>query len=419
MVQNINWSTRGHFGCPSIPNNNVVKESKQPGAHGDSDSSEPKHFAYIDAVRGAAFLGVLTLHVAVCIGEFTGRNALCLGKYGVQLFFLASAITLCYSMSARQKIDGFPVVNFYLRRLFRIAPMFWLALFFYGLFPYVPPPDWTPALFRSHPGYYIFTLLFIHGWHPNTFESVIPGGWSIAVEMTFYIIFPALFVWINSVKKAAVWVLLSFVFMVLMVHRGLPYLVVHCYRGLDPDRVNFFVRYWFPSQFPVFLIGFLAYQLLRQGFVIREMKRRSRAITLFAGCFLILVYFSLFRNRTGFSVIELYLVVSALAGMIIAVSAGALTWLINPLICALGKISYSCYLVHFIALGLATRLLGLHFSQSLILPDAGQSMLNFVLFVKLFMLTLVLTILIATLTYFIIERPGIAAGRIVIRGVSV
>jgi peptidoglycan/LPS O-acetylase OafA/YrhL len=29
-------------------------------------------------------------------------------------------------------------------------------------------------------------------WHPNSINSVVPGSWSIAAEMTFYLVFPAL-----------------------------------------------------------------------------------------------------------------------------------------------------------------------------------------------------------------------------------
>ena len=34
------------------------------------------------------------------------------------------------------------------------------------------------------------TAFFLHGLHPEAINSVIPGGWSIAVEMTFYLFFP-------------------------------------------------------------------------------------------------------------------------------------------------------------------------------------------------------------------------------------
>src|SRR5579862_5415597 len=178
------------------------------------NKQEPNNFAYIDAVRGLAFLAVLIVHAALSVGQFYGRSILAKGGYGVQLFFLASAITLCFSMAARQRIDAHPVIYFYVRRLFRIAPLFWLAILFYSLFPGVMPAfwlsQWAPDGVR--PSYFALTACFLHGWHPYTFNSIVPGGWSIAVEMTFYAIFPFLYRFLSlSFKNTTVVVLTAFV----------------------------------------------------------------------------------------------------------------------------------------------------------------------------------------------------------------
>lgn len=183
--------------------------------------SEPGHFAYIDAVRGLAFLAVLTVHTALTVGHFFSQNILIKAGYGVQLFFLASAITLCHSMSARKKVDAFPIFFFYLRRLFRIAPLFWAAIVFYWTFPHIMPTfwlsQWAPA--GVHPSYFVLTTLFLHGWHPYTFTSIVPGGWSIAVEMTFYILFPLIFYFLGlSLKRTVVAVLSGILYVNLLGH---------------------------------------------------------------------------------------------------------------------------------------------------------------------------------------------------------
>jgi peptidoglycan/LPS O-acetylase OafA/YrhL len=46
------------------------------------------------------------------------------GARGVQLFFVASAMTLCMSWHSRN--DG--ALPFYIRRFFRIAPMYYLSI---------------------------------------------------------------------------------------------------------------------------------------------------------------------------------------------------------------------------------------------------------------------------------------------------
>src|ERR1700722_18847017 len=108
------------------------------------------------------------------------------GARGVQLFFVVSALTLMLSWHARD--DG--VGAFYIRRVFRIAPMFWLAIVLYlalaGVsFRYNGPQalTWSNVLASA---------AFLHGFHPETIDGIVPGGWTIANEMTFYILFPLL-----------------------------------------------------------------------------------------------------------------------------------------------------------------------------------------------------------------------------------
>ncbi len=100
------------------------------------------HFGYIDALRGYAILLVIAVHtsqVAVDLGHIS-RTLLDQGARGVQLFFVTSALTLMMSRASRN--EG--VWQFYARRFFRIALMFWLAIAYFvwidGLAPRNPEP---------------------------------------------------------------------------------------------------------------------------------------------------------------------------------------------------------------------------------------------------------------------------------------
>jgi peptidoglycan/LPS O-acetylase OafA/YrhL len=80
--------------------------------------------SYIDALRGSAILGGRVVH---CGGQVPSMMpATAWGARGAQLFFVMSALTLMASWSRSN--DG--AAPFHVRRLFRIAPMFWLALIF-------------------------------------------------------------------------------------------------------------------------------------------------------------------------------------------------------------------------------------------------------------------------------------------------
>jgi peptidoglycan/LPS O-acetylase OafA/YrhL len=56
----------------------------------------------------------------------------------------------------------------------------------------------------------VATALFVHGFHPQSINSVAPGGWSIAIEMTFYAVFPLLARFITSWQTAVAGLFLSF-----------------------------------------------------------------------------------------------------------------------------------------------------------------------------------------------------------------
>jgi peptidoglycan/LPS O-acetylase OafA/YrhL len=378
---------------------------------GNSKRSGPAHFAYIDAVRGIAFLGVMTVHAAMSVGQFPARNLFTQAGYGVQLFFLASAITLSFSMSARRSIDRYPTLYFYLRRLFRIAPLFWAAMAFYWIFPRVMPSFWLSEWAPSgvHPLYFVLTALFLHGWHPYAFNSIVPGGWSIAVEMNFYLLFPLLYrLLAKSLRRSAVAVVVS-ILCVGLLDRYLPWLHQYVYSSIAATPWDFYTNFWLPSQLPVFLIGFLACHLIREDAITRLVQVRSWAAwPVFFCCMAILA--AGVGRETRFMRGSL-IVVMALAAFVLVLARGSLKWIVNPAICYLGKISYSCYLVHFAAMGLTLKLLGIHLTANSTLVDTGHTLGNCRLFLEIVAITLTLTALIATATLHLIENPGIALGK--------
>jgi peptidoglycan/LPS O-acetylase OafA/YrhL len=94
-------------------------------------STDIRHLDYIDALRGYAILAVIALHSATLIPslEWPFHLLAAQGARGVQLFFVVSALTLTLSWHSRAEGAG----AFYVRRVFRIVPMFWVAIAFYVL----------------------------------------------------------------------------------------------------------------------------------------------------------------------------------------------------------------------------------------------------------------------------------------------
>lgn len=169
--------------------------------------SHPARLRTFDFLRGLAMLGVIVVHTS---GSFPSQiNAIDflagLGRFGVQLFYFISALTMCYMWKQREGENN-PVKNFYIRRFFRIAPLFWIAIPVYLLINGYEKNYWAPEGINN---LQIFlTATFLHGFWPNSINSVVPGGWSIAVEMTFYALFPF---FILNIKRRSVYLLLAFI----------------------------------------------------------------------------------------------------------------------------------------------------------------------------------------------------------------
>ena len=379
--------------------------------------SDPKHLNYIDAVRGYAFLGVLMVHTALAVGPFPGRDVFLFSGYGVQLFFLASAITLCHSMSSRKSFDRHPVAYFYLRRIFRIAPLFWTAIVFYWTFPTVIPPSWLSSFapFGVHPSYFAMTAFFLNGWHPYTFNSIVPGGWSIAVEMTFYAVFPLCFHFLNSLRKSAIALLFAFVWTD-QVFSHPHWLRTHLYPGVPDFVFYFFQAHWFPSQIVVFLIGIFSYHFLNHPLVFVLTNDRFWSVSLLCSCLFILLTLRPYPENPAF--VSLYLLyIAALAGLIVSISGKGLRFFANRAICYTGRISYSCYLVHFAALGMTFKLFGGHHTAEPFF-DTQFPLSNLLLFAKLAATAFILTVLVSTITLHFFENAGIALGRRMIQRIT-
>lgn len=345
-------------------------------------------YAYIDALRGYAIFGVILVHASEMVPglERPLQRFASQGARGVQLFFVASALTLMISWHVRK--DG--AIPFFVRRFFRIAPMFWLAIIFFTLVSGFAPRYWAPNGI-GWPQVFL-TAAFLHGWHPATINSVVPGGWSIADEMTFYLIFPALVFLLRSWWSTGLALLFS-----IALTRVLNPLEVSWFSD-QPSYLNEGFRYfWFPNQLFVFLVGMLVFHLSREIGALPKATLESGAAV---SAFLILL--------APFILVPYpHLVYSLLFGALtLCLSQGAGRWLICLPIRWLGKISFSGYLWHFAILALLPAL----YQRTGINLVTGNPTHSWAYFLAFFATLLGLTVALSALTYRYIEKSGIAIG---------
>lgn len=293
-----------------------------------------KKFAYVDALRGVAILLVIFTH----FGQWVPKDSLFfavapLGKYGVQLFFVMSAFTLCHSLNRMPKFDKYSYASFMARRWFRIAPMYYLAIPLYFIISVMFWNQTDPVGFTPIGDYTIshvlFHLFLVHGWVPSCFNYVVPGGWSIGCEFIFYSIFPFLFLWAR--RKATVLLYLCVVaFLVVAV---MVFMRLHFGR-IGAVGVSFYIYCSIFNQLPCFCMGIL-YFLYSQRFVFN----RAFALVMIAGAML-LTYLD--DTKLGMALTP------GIAGVL---SVGLALILekqkIPSLLCKIGQYSFSMYIFHF------------------------------------------------------------------------
>lgn len=99
----------------------------------------------------------------------------------VDIFFVVSGYLIGRSLIEEHKRSGkIRFLSFYQKRFFRIVPLFWIALLFYGSFA------WKGDLHSL-----LANFLFVENLIPSA-TKIVPVGWSLAVEVQFYMLAPVL-----------------------------------------------------------------------------------------------------------------------------------------------------------------------------------------------------------------------------------
>ncbi len=153
------------------------------------DSNAPR-LAFVDALRGLAAVYVVIYHTV-----YIPQPALNVphwaflvvtgGHSAVTLFFIVSAFSLCYTMKSRMNVPG-AIVDFYVRRFFRIAPLFYVLICLYSVLRYWSFGGGFYGLWEVAKNV-SFVFVFFPG------SGIVWAAWTVGVEMPFYLIFPLLF----------------------------------------------------------------------------------------------------------------------------------------------------------------------------------------------------------------------------------
>jgi peptidoglycan/LPS O-acetylase OafA/YrhL len=395
------------------PRRLVVKEGVQfptepprpPPATENRAVKGPRHYQFLDALRGIAVLGVVAVHTVQNFHAPIIEPGVALGTYGVALFYLVSAFSLCLSLDVRTRNERRPLVNYAIRRFFRIAPLFYLAVAIYLIKPFVLPADAAPVIldpitWPTKAWHVVATLLFLNGWHYQAINLVVPGGWSVAVETNFYLLLPFLFRYSTSRRRALAFFAGSLVAAV--VCRKLLYLLVGPHVPTTQARAfGVFAALWLPSQLPVFALGIVMFRSVdRQAIGRGGDTRRLTPLFVALGLSAAFAWLAPQGARRWISDYVQASLVFLFGSMILAYRPYRL--FVNRATIFLGRVSYSVYLLHFVALHLVLWAVRAFYEPSFHARPP---------FLVAFPCVLALAAAMSTVTFQLVEMPGQNLGR--------
>ncbi len=298
--------------------------------------------------------GLRAISVLLVVAAHCGFDAVPGGLGVTTFFFLSGFLITTLMLQERARTGHVNVVQFYLRRMFRLYPPLICTLALaYGL-TYLHMNDgglsWKGL--AAQLGY----LSNYYHLYFDIQETTVPGGtgilWSLAVEEHFYLIYPFLFLGLTAAQlrdKTTVWVLLAICLLVLawrlVITHFMPSEVSRIYYATDTrvDAILFGCAFAFGVR-----------QHTRVG-----SEPPALGVTHWCWFFSGLVLLALtlvwrdenFRSTWRYSLQGL-----ALAPLfymaIFSRHSAVVRWLNHPALCQLGVYSYGIYLSHYICINI-------------------------------------------------------------------
>jgi peptidoglycan/LPS O-acetylase OafA/YrhL len=296
----------------------------------------------LDLLRGAAILLVLLAHcaqAATSVVPRLGSFALNYGERGVQLFFIVSGYTMMLTFGERDDLAA--ARSFYIRRLFRIVPLFWGAIVFYLLLTHGEGfKRWAPDGVSARD--VLLTFGFLNWCSVTALNSVVPGGWSIAVEMQFYLLFPLVLYFFRRQNGAIFFYAVVALLYIIGQFAAQRYLMPQLTASLPANQAylaDAFFYCWLPRQLICFGFGILLYQCIEQK------NPPTLGILFLIGACLCWSW----DDSWGAQIVVLFVISFAILALKVTVSFMTL----------LGRHSYAIYLTHFACAAAIGRLISL------------------------------------------------------------
>jgi peptidoglycan/LPS O-acetylase OafA/YrhL len=346
------------------------------------------YYDAFDGLRGIAILMVILYHIA-------GFNVLFeWGWLGVDLFFVLSGFLITeILLNTESKVNFFR--NFYLRRAFRILPLYYFTTVLF-LWLSASIPQWREQWLFYKPSL-LYLFFNLHNWlvifsSSHLKKEMFLHYWSLSVEEQYYFLWPLAIYFLKSRKKLEI-LLLSLLLMVILFRAGL-----FVWFGDSPKL--FFLH--FNTRIDGLLIGSLAgvYKFYYGNKVCQLIKRTTIVSLLIYSIFALVVEFSgsSFPHFVIFGYTVVSFVFSYMAVLLVYHKENVFFRLVTgSFLQLIGKISFGLYVYHWIFL----VLLRPHVSQLLLRVKRDLGDLNMLSAI----LCIVLSFAAAMASYYFFEKP--------------
>jgi len=331
----------------------------------------------LDGWRGIAILLVLVEHLTL-----NNRQPIYLGSLGVDVFFVLSGYLITSRLLIeREKTGTFSLRVFYLRRAFRILPpvavylVVLCVLRFFIVTIDVSASQIVGSLF--------FFRNYQFAAHPT--GGLTEQFWSLAIEEHFYLLWPIGLLRLGNRRSLPFAVALAVASatwrLTLLTHPALR-AVMHCVAGGYASMRT-------DARMDGLLVGCLLALLLHQPGVCRFIFRNFPKETPLLAAFVL--YMNLLRTH-GYPALSTYLLLALMVGSTLVVQEGlAHNWLSASPLVWIGSISYSVYI----------------WQQLFLLHAANDYPLGRL---SVFPINVVCVVLVASASYWLLERPSVEFG---------
>jgi peptidoglycan/LPS O-acetylase OafA/YrhL len=331
------------------------------------------------------------------------------GYFGVIFFFVLSGFLITYLLlQEKERSQTIGIKNFYIRRILRIWPIYFLLIFLgFFVFPHIPWFE-IPSQERVLCDNFWFSFITYATMIPNfgfayVMESIPNLGqlWSIGVEEQFYLFWPV-FIYYSKKYVRSILILIA---LLLCLKIGSVIIIKLFFDGpkINPDLLQFnaidvFQRFLSSLKFEAMAIGGLGACLLfekRLFYLNIIFHKTTQTLAILA-----LPAVILFTPTALYKALYLLLSIPCLIIIMnVGCNAGSLIRPGNRLFNYLGKISYGIYMYHLACIALTYHLVD-YFSELPFRIPFDQNLL-------IYTLSVLLTILVSALSYRFIERPFI------------